>query len=104
VTTAGPPRRVLRELGDIVDPAHTALVVVGVQNDFCHRDGGLAQGGGDMSAIEKAVEKLDDIIHAARGAGVPIIFLRIVQSPEGRVDRAVARGQEIEPAFRLDHR
>lgn len=35
-----------------------------------------------MSAIEKAVEKLDDTIHAARGAGVPVIFLRIVQSPE----------------------
>ena len=54
---ADPPRRVLRELGDIVDPAHTALVVVDVQNDFCHRDGGLAQAGGDMSAIEKAVER-----------------------------------------------
>lgn len=79
---ARPPQRVLRELGDIVDPAHTALVVVDVQNDFCHRDGGLAQIGGDMSAVEKAIERLDDTIHAARRAGVPVIFLRIVQSPE----------------------
>ena len=46
MTPAGPPRRVLRELGDIVDPAHTALVVVDVQNDFCHRNGGLGQAGG----------------------------------------------------------
>jgi ureidoacrylate peracid hydrolase len=81
MTPAGPPQRVLRELGDIVDPAHTALVVVDVQNDFCHRDGGLAQGGGDMSAIEKAIDKLDQIIGQARQAGVPVIFLRIVQSP-----------------------
>jgi ureidoacrylate peracid hydrolase len=82
VTPAGPPQRVLRELGDIVDPAHTALVVVDVQNDFCHRDGGLARAGGDMSAIEKAVERLDGIIGQARQAAVPVIFLRIVQSPE----------------------
>jgi ureidoacrylate peracid hydrolase len=82
VRPAGPPQRVLRELGDIVDPAHTALVVVDVQNDFCHRDGGLARIGGDMSAVEKAVERLDDIIHAARRTGVPVIFLRIVSSPE----------------------
>jgi ureidoacrylate peracid hydrolase len=72
----------MRELGDIVDPSHTALLVVDVQNDFCHRDGGLARGGGDMSAIERAIGKLDDTIGQARKAGIPVIFLRIVQSPE----------------------
>jgi ureidoacrylate peracid hydrolase len=76
------PRRVMRELGDIVDPGHTALLVVDVQNDFCHRDGGLAQGGGDMTAIERAIGKLDDTIRQARKANIPVIFLRIVQSPE----------------------
>jgi len=76
------PRRVMRELGDIVDPGHTALLVVDVQNDFCHRDGGLAQGGGDMTAIERAIGKLDGTIRQARKAGIPVIFLRIVQSPE----------------------
>jgi ureidoacrylate peracid hydrolase len=72
----------MRELGEIVDPGHTALLVVDVQNDFCHRDGGLAQGGGDMTAIERAIGKLDDTIGRARQAGIPVIFLRIVQSPE----------------------
>ena len=76
------PRQVMRELGDIVDPGHTALLVVDVQNDFCHRDGGLAQGGGDMTAIERAIGKLDDTIRQARKANIPVIFLRIVQSPE----------------------
>jgi ureidoacrylate peracid hydrolase len=72
----------MRELGDIIDPSHTALLVVDVQNDFCHRDGGLAQAGGDMTAIERAIGKLDDTIRHARKAGIPVIFLRIVQSPE----------------------
>jgi ureidoacrylate peracid hydrolase len=82
VAPAGPPRRVMRELGDIVDPGHTALLVVDVQNDFCHRDGGLARGGGDMTGIERAMGTLDDTIGQARKAGIPVIFLRIVQSPE----------------------
>jgi ureidoacrylate peracid hydrolase len=82
VASARPPRRVMRELGDIVDPSHTALLVVDVQNDFCHRDGGLARGGGDMSAIERAIGKLDDTIGQARKAAIPVIFLRIVQSPK----------------------
>jgi ureidoacrylate peracid hydrolase len=72
----------MRELGDIVDPSHTALLVVDVQNDFCHRDGGLARGGGDMTAIERAIGKLDDTIGQARKTAIPVIFLRIVQSPE----------------------
>jgi ureidoacrylate peracid hydrolase len=58
------------------------LLVVDVQNDFCHRDGGLAQGGGDMTGIERAMGTLDDTIRQARKAGIPVIFLRIVQSPE----------------------
>jgi ureidoacrylate peracid hydrolase len=91
MTTEGIPaatrtRAVLRATADIVDPGHTALLVVDVQNDFCHRDGGLARGGGDMSDIEKAIERLADVISAARSAGVPVVFLRIIQSPATNSD------------------
>jgi ureidoacrylate peracid hydrolase len=93
MTPAHRRRRVLRTLEEIVDPAHTALLVVDVQNDFCHRNGGLGQGGGDMTAIEQAIACLDDTIRRARAAGVPVVFLRIIQSPETNSDA----WQSLEP-------
>ncbi|MDP2718559.1 MAG: hypothetical protein Q8P44_01810 [Dehalococcoidia bacterium] len=36
-------RDFLTDLGDIVSLKHTALVVIDVQNDFCHPGGAIAK-------------------------------------------------------------
>jgi nicotinamidase/pyrazinamidase len=51
-------------------PARRALLVVDVQNDFCH-GGALAVKEGDQ-----VVPKLNKVIEAARRAGLPIFFTR----------------------------
>ena len=38
------------DLAEKLDPRHTALIIVDVQNDFCHSDGTFGQRGFDMSA------------------------------------------------------
>ncbi len=73
---------VLRTLEDKVNPGHTALLVVDVQNDFCHEDGGLGQMGNDMTLIQASVPRLAATIEVARTSNVPVIFLRILQSPD----------------------
>jgi ureidoacrylate peracid hydrolase len=73
---------VLRTLEDKVNPGHTALLVVDVQNDFCHENGGLGEMGNDMSLIQESVPRLAATIEVARANNVPVIFLRIVQSPD----------------------
>lgn len=63
-------------LADRLDPSRAALVVIDVQNDFCHPDGRAARGGRDVSAVDLAVTRLSATIAAAREAGVPVVFVR----------------------------
>jgi nicotinamidase-related amidase len=59
-----------------VDPAHTALVVVDVQNDFCSPDGSLAKLGHDATHATEMVPQLERLIDEAHRAGVLVAFVR----------------------------
>jgi len=63
-----------------VDPRNTALIVVDVQNDFCHPGGGMARsfGAGIVAHIEAAMPNLHRLIEAARAAGVFIVFIQSI--------------------------
>jgi ureidoacrylate peracid hydrolase len=63
-------------LEERIDPRKTALVVVDVQNDFCHSDGAHGKLGGDLSAAQRMVPQLNLLVDAARGAGAQVIWIR----------------------------
>lgn len=71
---------VLRTREEKVNPKHTALIVVDVQNDFCHDDCQIAKLGADMSAVQAAVPRIMRLIAAARAAGTLVVFLRAVHT------------------------
>ncbi|WP_173923477.1 cysteine hydrolase family protein [Agromyces sp. Marseille-P2726] len=58
------------------DPAHAALVVVDVQNDFCHPEGSVATMGSDVSAAVEMVPRLRSLIDQAHSVGVPVVFVQ----------------------------
>lgn len=60
------------------DPAHTALVIVDVQNDFCDPEGSLAKIGNDVTAAVEMVPRLERLIEQAREASVPVIFIQTI--------------------------
>ena len=60
-----------------LDPGSTAVVVVDMQNGFCHPDGSLYAPGSE-AAIEPCVETVED----AREAGASVVFTRDVHPPE----------------------
>ncbi|MBY9077830.1 cysteine hydrolase [Paenibacillus sp. HN-1] len=61
---------------DLIMPERTALIVVDVQNDYCHPEGVLAAGGSDVSAVQEMMPRLHGLIAAAREHGVKIIFIQ----------------------------
>jgi ureidoacrylate peracid hydrolase len=67
-------------LDDVVRPKQTALLVIDVQNDFCHPRGALAQRGNDVSRLWKLREPIETLMQEASAAGVMVIALRIVGS------------------------
>lgn len=83
---------VYRELADVqpllslsarVDVAHTALLVVDMQNDFCAPGGYVERVvGKDVSACSAIVPRVRALIDAAREYGVPVFWLRACYRPE----------------------
>lgn len=58
------------------DLEKTRLLVIDVQNDFCHERGAFGQMGVPMGPIQAMVPRLDAFIESVRRAGVPVIFVR----------------------------
>jgi ureidoacrylate peracid hydrolase len=73
-------REPLLDLGAKVRPAHTALVIVDVQNDFCADDGMMAEQGVDLGHVQAMVPTLRTLLESARAAGVLPVFVRSVYS------------------------
>jgi len=59
------------------DPETTALVVVDMQNGFCHPDGSLYAPGS-----EDAIKPVGELVERAHDAGVQVIYTRDVHPPE----------------------
>jgi ureidoacrylate peracid hydrolase len=70
----------LRSLEEILLPEHTALLVIDVQNDFCHPEGGLARRGNDVSRLAALLDPIGALMAEARAAGVLVVCFRIVGS------------------------
>lgn len=68
--------RIPATLAEKVDPRHTALVVVDVQNDFCADGGFFSDMGYDLSMIQPMVPRLNSFIARAREMKVPVVFVR----------------------------
>lgn len=61
-------------------PHKTALIVIDIQNDFCHHQGAFAKRDVDLSHVEKAALNLIPFIDQCRKFNLPIIFVRTFHS------------------------
>jgi ureidoacrylate peracid hydrolase len=60
-----------------------ALLLIDMQVDFAAPDGAMAGLGKDMTAPRAALEKALILADAARKAGVPLVFVRLLTEPGG---------------------
>lgn len=67
---------------EMIAPARTALVVVDVQVDFASSAGAIGRHGVDMSPAEIAIDRIEELIAAARKAGTTVAFMRVMTRPE----------------------
>lgn len=70
------------DLGDMIAPERTALIVVDIQVDFASPEGVLGRAGLDMAGCGPAVDRIEELIAAARAAGATIGFMRVMTRPE----------------------
>lgn len=64
------------------DLSRTAILVIDMQNDFCHSDGWLAGIGVDVAPARGPIEPLNLLLPPLRAAGVPVIFVNWGNRPD----------------------
>ena len=73
---------ILVTLEEQVDPRHTALVIVDVQNDFVHPEGHIAKAAPefwrDMTLIPAMLENIERFLETARRFGVMAVFVQMI--------------------------
>jgi ureidoacrylate peracid hydrolase len=68
--------------GFAIDAGSLALLVVDMQNDFCHEQGFFAQAGHDVSPCRVAAEQTGRLVAEVRRFGVPVIWTRMVAAEQ----------------------
>lgn len=59
-------------------PDRTAVVIVDMQNGFCHPKGSFGRAGADVSGCAAATPGCVALVEAARAAGVPVVWTRAI--------------------------
>jgi nicotinamidase-related amidase len=77
-------KQVFTTLAELVDPRHTALVVVDMQRDFCIPGGAFDKLGVDISMYPPMIPRLARLIDGARAAGAPVIYIQMTVLPGRR--------------------
>ena len=72
--------KLLVTLGETVDPGHTALIIVDVQNDFVYGKGNLSSPPGKANPCEEILSPLNMFIDKCRKIGVPVIYTYTVHA------------------------
>lgn len=85
----------LRTLAEKVDPKHAAIIVVDVQNDYCHENGACALRGVDVTDIQQMARNVNGLIEQAHRFGVPVIFVRTAQNQWTNSEVWLSRRKDI---------
>src|SRR3954451_16050504 len=72
---------VLATLEERVAPAHTALLVVDMQNDYCTGGGAGDRSGRDLSEVQAIIPPIRGMVEAASAAGVRVIWAKYTLGP-----------------------
>jgi ureidoacrylate peracid hydrolase len=72
----------VKGLREKVDPRHTALVVIDMQNDFIADEGVIAREGRDVSQAKEMAKRLPQLIKTAKAAGALVVFVRNVYTTD----------------------
>ncbi len=72
-------------LAELVNPGYSAVLVIDMQNDGTSVDGAVYKGGTDNSMIRALVTPVANFLDEARKYSVPVVFVQVFRSFDGRV-------------------
>jgi ureidoacrylate peracid hydrolase len=88
-------RQILDTFEKRLDPAHTAVMVIDMQNDFCAQQGYVERVvGKDAAACRAVAPEIMALVDSARASGVPVYWIKANYDPERVPDGMLAKQRE----------
>ncbi|MDF2936355.1 MAG: isochorismatase hydrolase [Paenibacillaceae bacterium] len=89
----------MKALEQLMVGTRPALVIVDVQNDYCHPEGALGLEGCDVSGVKEMMPRLHGLLGAVREEGIPVIFIQTFHEDatdsEAWVTRSSGRSAQV---------
>lgn len=89
----------MNALEQLLSASRSALVIVDVQNDYCHPQGALGSTGCDVSGVKEMMPRLHGLLAAAREQELPILFIQTFHEEatdsEAWVTRSSGRSAQV---------
>jgi nicotinamidase-related amidase len=79
-------KSVFDSLEEVLDPGHSCLLVIDMQNDLLKDEGAYASRGEDASIVRRVVGPVQELIEAAHRAGVLVVYTQNTTLPDGQSD------------------
>jgi len=77
-------KEVFSTIEEVVDPSHTALLMIDIQHDFCSPKGLFDRIGKSIDMMAPAIQRVAKLVTAARRIGVLPIFIQNQWLPQNR--------------------
>lgn len=78
-----------------MEPQYSAILVIDMQNDFCHEQGEFGKSGQSLSAIHDMAGRLGKFVDFAREHGVAIVHVRSYLDEKFLTAPAIARNKQL---------
>lgn len=88
-------KEVFTTLEELVNPRHTALLLIDLQNDFIMPGGAFDKQGKYSSALHEIVPNVKRVLEAARHSGVLVVHVQFTCYPDFLVESPVALHQRL---------
>lgn len=66
----------------LLTKTNCALIVIDMQNDYCHPDGACSARGSDVSGADKIIAPMQKLIGACKRRKIPVIFIQTEHTTE----------------------
>jgi ureidoacrylate peracid hydrolase len=85
----------LQDIGAYLDPKKSAVLVIDMQNDFCHPEGAFGKSGVNLKYMHQIVPVLKRFVEAARSLGITIVHVRSFLDEKFLSPSMLARNKQI---------
>lgn len=70
----------MADLHNLLCDTHAAVMVIDMQNDYCHPDGALAKNGANVSGVDEIVPNVQRLLEAAELYEKPVLFVQTIHT------------------------